>query len=122
MCILKDYQSYDLAMKIMLTTTSIRFWVRQYDGSIVDDGGLATRVLVHLAHKHWGSIGTTGEGRAGDMYPVLAYESEEAKAIWVAHGCNAFERRPPICQPIAFWMPQDLTEYAALNGLDFCHH
>lgn len=112
--ILEDYQSYKLKMKIMLSTTNIRFWIRQHDGRVVDDGSLAARVLLHLAHTHWGSIGTTDAGRPGDMYPALACEDNLAKSIWVAHGCNAFERRPPVSLPIAFWLPEDLAEYEDL--------
>lgn len=98
-------------MKIMLSTTNIRFWRRQHDCRIVDDGSLTAAVLIHLAHAHWGEIGTTDTGQAGDMYPTLTCESDEAKKIWIAHGCNAFERRPPISLPIAFWLHTDLAEY-----------
>lgn len=115
--ILEDYQSYDLKMKVMLSTTNIRFWVRQHDCRIVDDGSLAVTVLEHLAHTHWGSIPSTTTGQAGDMFPALACEDDEAKKIWVAHGCNAFERRPPISLPIAFWLPEDITEYATLHSI-----
>ena len=110
--ILEDYQSYDLKMKIILSTTNIRFWRRQYQCCIVDDGSLAAEVLLHLARTHWGDVQSSKVGKPGDMHPTLACESEEAKGIWVANGCNAFERRPPISLPIAFWLPKDLTEYA----------
>ena len=38
------------------------------------------------------------------------------KQSWIRNGCNAFESREPLSQPMAFWTEQDVLEY-----IDYFH-
>ena len=46
--------------------------------------------------------------------PVLATLAEESrvrKQAWIRHGCNAFESKNPMSQPMSFWTEQDVLAY-----------
>ena len=57
--------------------------------------------IYQFEHKI-GSYGITG---------VMAQESRLRTQNWLRHGCNGFERKRPISQPLAFWREQDILEY-----------
>ena len=42
---------------------------------------------------------------------TMACESQNRRTAWLRHGCNAFESKRPISQPISFWTEQDVLEY-----------
>ena len=42
---------------------------------------------------------------------LMASESERRKNAWLKTGCNAFEKKRPQSQPMAFWTEQDVLEY-----------
>lgn len=42
---------------------------------------------------------------------TLATESEQRKAVWEKHGCNAFGKKHPSSQPLSFWTEQDVLHY-----------
>ena len=47
-------------------------------------------------------------------YPVVATmtcESALRKTNWLRNGCNAFNSKRPISQPMSFWTEQDVLEY-----------
>lgn len=48
------------------------------------------------------------------MKPIvatMACESQNRRTAWLRHGCNAFESKRPISQPMSFWTEQDVLEY-----------
>ena len=42
---------------------------------------------------------------------TLAEESRVRKQAWIRHGCNAFESKNPMSQPMSFWTEQDVLAY-----------
>ena len=42
----------------------------------------------------------------------MASESQNRKAQWIIHGCNAYEKISPISSPLSFWTKQDVLHYA----------
>lgn len=42
---------------------------------------------------------------------TLAEESRFRKQGWIRHGCNAFESKNPMSQPMSFWTEQDVLTY-----------
>lgn len=49
---------------------------------------------------------------------TMADESRARKIVWLRHGCNAFNTKNPISQPMAFWTEQDVLKYIYENGID----
>ena len=48
---------------------------------------------------------------------MLAEESKKRKDAWIKTGCNAFEKKKPQSQPLAFWTEQDILHYIKQYGL-----
>jgi 3'-phosphoadenosine 5'-phosphosulfate sulfotransferase (PAPS reductase)/FAD synthetase len=42
---------------------------------------------------------------------TMADESSLRYSNWLKHGCNAFEGKRPVSQPMSFWTEQDVLEY-----------
>ena len=42
---------------------------------------------------------------------TMASESRLRKEHWLIHGCNAFDAKRPMSQPMSFWTEQDVLEY-----------
>lgn len=42
---------------------------------------------------------------------TMAYESNLRKTVWKKNGCNAFNSKRPISQPLSFWTEQDVLLY-----------
>ncbi len=40
-----------------------------------------------------------------------ADESQQRVATWLKQGCNAFDNKNPISNPISFWTEQDILQY-----------
>ena len=49
---------------------------------------------------------------------TLAEESRVRKQGWIRHGCNAFESKNPMSQPMSFWTEQDVLAYIVKYGLE----
>lgn len=47
----------------------------------------------------------------------MACESRLRTQIWLDNGCNAFESKNPICNPLSFWTEQDVLQYINFRGL-----
>ena len=41
----------------------------------------------------------------------MACEGRTRKAVWLKNGCNAFDSKRPISQPMSFWTEQDVLRY-----------
>lgn len=47
----------------------------------------------------------------------MAAESKQRTAQWMIKGCNAFESKNPISNPMSFWTEQDVLQYIKQNGI-----
>ena len=59
------------------------------------------------------------EKRTGNkgILGTLAEESSQRRNSWLLYGCNAFDVKRPISQPLSFWTSQDILRYIKLNNL-----
>ena len=54
-------------------------------------------------------------------HPFTAQMAEESmlrQSAWIKHGCNAFDARYPISNPMSFWRDQDVLQYIKENNLE----
>ena len=61
--------------------------------------------------------------RKTKAFPILATMADESrirKQAWIRHGCNAFDSKHPMSQPLSFWAEQDVLAYIVRFGLDIC--
>ncbi len=58
-------------------------------------------------------------GRKG-IIGTLASESRLRYNNWLKTGCNAFENKKPISQPLSFWTEQDILYYIKSNNIPYC--
>lgn len=47
----------------------------------------------------------------------MASESRLRKEQWIKHGCNAFDKKRQISNPMSFWTEQDVLTYIKLNNI-----
>lgn len=55
--------------------------------------------------------------------PITAQMASESKlrtSQWIKHGCNAFDSKSPISNPMSFWTEQDVLLYIKQNNLPIC--
>lgn len=48
----------------------------------------------------------------------MADESRVRRTKWLQHGCNAFDQKRPMSNPMAFWTEQDVLEYIRTRGIE----
>lgn len=56
------------------------------------------------------------------LYPitaVMASESRIRKNSWLKNGCNAFDSKRPISNPMSFWTEQDVLQYLLENNIPY---
>lgn len=51
---------------------------------------------------------------------TLACESLSREKSWIANGCNAFDAKSPISQPLSFWTEQDILHYIKKYNVPYC--
>lgn len=51
---------------------------------------------------------------------MLAEESIKRRDAWMKTGCNAFEKKRPQSQPMAFWTEQDILHYIKKYNVPYC--
>lgn len=61
--------------------------------------------------KETGRMAITGQ---------MAEESRLRTTIWIKYGCNAFESKRPISNPMSFWTEQDVLHYIKKNNIEIC--
>ena len=49
---------------------------------------------------------------------TLAEESLLREQAWIKNGCNAFESKKPISQPLSFWTEQDVLKFLYMEGYE----
>ena len=54
------------------------------------------------------------------MTAQMADESELRRSQWLKNGCNGFEMKSPISNPMSFWTEQDVLQYIKENNLPIC--
>lgn len=50
----------------------------------------------------------------------MADESDLRKANWIKYGCNGFNMKSPISNPLSFWTEQDILQYIKEEKLPIC--
>lgn len=50
----------------------------------------------------------------------MASESKLRTSQWIKNGCNGFDMKTPISNPMSFWTEQDVLLYIKLNNLPIC--
>jgi 3'-phosphoadenosine 5'-phosphosulfate sulfotransferase (PAPS reductase)/FAD synthetase len=51
---------------------------------------------------------------------VMACESDTREAVWMKTGCNAFDGKNPISNPLSFWTEQDILHYIKEYDVPYC--
>ena len=54
------------------------------------------------------------------MTAQMASESKLRTSQWIKNGCNGFDMKTPISNPMSFWTEQDVLLYIKLNNLPIC--
>ena len=54
------------------------------------------------------------------MTAMMASESRLRTQIWLKQGCNAFDAKKPVSNPMAFWTEQDVLLYIYQTKLPIC--
>ena len=67
--------------------------------------------IVHKYAKDTGRKGITGQ---------MAEESRLRRQKWIQNGCNGFQMKEPISNPMSFWTEQDVLHYIKENNLTIC--
>lgn len=64
----------------------------------------------------------TYEKRTGrkPIVGTMACESKLRLDKWLQNGCNAFQSKKPISQPMAFWTEQDILHYIKQFNVPYC--
>lgn len=52
------------------------------------------------------------------MTAQMACESMARRTEWLQHGCNAFDQKRPMSNPMAFWTEQDVLRYIKENNIE----
>lgn len=50
----------------------------------------------------------------------MADESRLRQQQWIRNGCNGFEMKSPVSNPMSFWTENDVLEYIATTGIQIC--
>lgn len=66
---------------------------------------------IHWYEKETGRVGITAQ---------MASESRLRTQKWLQNGCNAFDAKHKISNPMSFWLEQDVLMYIKLNDLKIC--
>lgn len=54
------------------------------------------------------------------MTAQMAEESRMRTRVWLKQGCNAFNAKHPISNPMSFWTEQDVLRYIKDKGIKIC--
>ena len=62
-------------------------------------------------------------GRDTGRLPITAQMAEESDlraSVWVRNGCNGFQMKSPISNPMSFWTENDVLEYIVKHDIEIC--
>lgn len=54
------------------------------------------------------------------MTGQMAHESVGRRKEWIKNGCNGFNMKEPISNPLAFWTEQDILHYIKKHDVPYC--
>jgi 3'-phosphoadenosine 5'-phosphosulfate sulfotransferase (PAPS reductase)/FAD synthetase len=54
------------------------------------------------------------------MTGQMAHESVSRENLWMQYGCNGFDMKEPISNPMAFWTEQDVLHYIKKFNVPYC--
>ena len=66
---------------------------------------------IHKYAKETGRVPMTGQ---------MAEESRLRQSAWMKKGCNSFDSKNPMSNPMAFWTENDVLQYIVENHLPIC--
>ena len=66
---------------------------------------------IHQYSKETGRQGITAQ---------MADESRLRASTWMKNGCNAFNAKDPVSNPLSVWLEQDILKYIKENNLPIC--
>ena len=66
---------------------------------------------VHKYEKETGRVSMTAQ---------MASESRLRAINWIKYGCNAFDAKHPISNPMSFWLEQDVLLYIKKYNIRYC--
>lgn len=66
---------------------------------------------VHAYAKRTGRVPFVGQ---------MAEESRLRLQSWINHGCNAFDAKSPVSNPLSFWTEQDILRFIKENNISIC--
>ena len=69
------------------------------------------KMPIHAYDKKTGRVAITAQ---------MADESLQRQAQWLQNGCNAFDLKYPISNPMSFWTEQDVLRYIKQNNIEIC--
>ena len=58
--------------------------------------------------------------KKSNKYPLIAQMASESilrTQKWIQNGCNGFDMKSPVSNPMAFWMEQDVLQYIKDNNI-----
>lgn len=70
----------------------------------------------HVFKKNPSKLYEKQNNRHG-MLAQMAEESKLRKQMWMKDGCNGFQKKRPISNPMAFWTEQDVLRYIKENNI-----
>ena len=65
----------------------------------------------HAYENSTGRVKITGQ---------MAAESRLRTTKWLQHGCNGFDMKRPVSNPLSFWTEQDILRYIKDNNIEIC--
>lgn len=115
---LDQKQSLPVESKIRLAMMRIKAWYDHWDGEglvVVDNGSLASKVLVHLSSEMDPGIKTIlPSDRCASYHPLVPFMvggDLESRRDWLKHGCNSLGSECPQCRPLSVWLDEDVHKY-----------
>lgn len=54
------------------------------------------------------------------MFGTLACESLSRENAWIKNGCNGFDMKNPVSNPLSFWTEQDILHYIKQYDVPYC--
>lgn len=84
---------------------SVSRWTWLKDSNIPISNKCCTEMKKKPAKKYEKETGNKA------IVGAMACESRTRKTNWLKNGCNAFDSKRPISQPMSFWTEQDVLQY-----------